>query len=57
MVRDVLLAYPYFNEYFKIHANARNFQLVTVIIRNGKPIDLYSRKLTDAQMIYTATEK
>ena len=47
-----LLAYQYFNEEFKIHTNAREFQLGAFISQNGKPIYFYSRKLTDAQKSY-----
>ena len=57
MTRDTLLAYTYFNEGFRIRTNARKFQLTEVTGKNGKPIALYSRKLTDAQKRYTATEK
>ena len=57
VARDVLSAYPDFNEEFKIYTDAINFQLVTVIIQNGKPIALYIGKLTGEQMSYTTTEK
>ena len=53
MARDILLNYPDSNEGFKIHTDARNFQLGAVIIQNGKPITFYSIKLTSAQMRYT----
>ena len=46
---DNLLAYPHFNEVFKVHTNASDFQLEAVIIHKVKPIYLYSRKLTDYQ--------
>ena len=45
MARDFLLAYSYFNEGFKIHTDASNFELGAVISRNGKPIAFYNRKL------------
>ena len=57
MARDTLLTYPGFNETFKIHTNASAFQLGAVLIQKGKPIDFYSRKLTDAQQRYTVTER
>ena len=57
MAHDILLAYPYFNEEFKIHTNASGFQLGAVISQKGKPITLYSRKLTYAHKRYTVTEK
>ena len=57
MACDNLLTYPDFNEEFKIHIDARNLQLGSVITQNGKPINLFSRKRTDSQKMYTATEK
>ena len=42
MARDPLLAYPNFNEEFKIRTDAIKFQLVVVIIQIGKPIALFS---------------
>ena len=53
---DVLLAYPYFNEWFKIHTDASNFQVGAVISQNGKPISFHNIKLTDYQIRYTVTE-
>ena len=35
--RKTLLTYPDFNEIFKIHTNARAFQLEAVISYKGKP--------------------
>ena len=55
VARENLLTYPDFNEGFKIHTNARAFQLGVVIIQKGKPIAFYSRKLTDAQQQYKVT--
>ena len=55
--RDTLFAYTDFNEKFKIHTDASAFQLWAVIIHKGEPIALYSRKLTDAQQRYIATER
>ena len=53
--RATLLAYPYFNENFKIHTNASGFQLGAFINHNGKLIIFYSRTLTDPQKLYTVT--
>ena len=53
---NTLLTYPYYNETFKVYTNAISFQLVAVISQKGKPIDFYSRKLTDAQQLYAVTE-
>ena len=41
----------------KIHTDARNFQLGAVINQKGKPIALYSIKLTGAQKMCAVTEK
>ena len=56
MVCGTLLAYPYFNEEFKIHTSVIYLQLIAVIIQNIKPIAFYRRKLTDAQKSYTVTK-
>ena len=55
VARDTLLTYLDFNETFKIHNDASAFQLGEVIIQKGKPVDFYSRKLTDYQQRYTVT--
>ena len=55
MARDTLLDYPDFNEEFKIHTNASDFQLGYVIRKNGKPIAFHGRKLTHAQKIHIVT--
>ena len=54
---DTLLTYPDFNEAFKIHTDARAFQLGAVNNQKGKPIDLYIIKLTDAQKQYTVMDR
>ena len=55
MARNTLLAYPYFNEIFKIHTDAIMFQLGVVVIQKGRPIAFYSRNITDYQQQYTVT--
>ena len=52
---NILLAYPDFNKEFKTHTDTCDFQLGAVVIHNGKPIALYSTKLTGDQMRYTVT--
>ena len=54
---DTLLAYPDFNEYFKMNTDTSKFQLEAVISQKGKFIALYSIKLTDAQKRYAETER
>ena len=55
MAHDTLLTYTDFNETFIIHIDADVLQLGAVITQKGKPINLYSRKLTDAQQWCTVT--
>ena len=43
IANDTLLAYLDFNKRFDIHTYASNYQLVSVIIQDGKPIAFYSR--------------
>ena len=42
---------------FKIHTSTSKFQLKVVISQKGKPVSLYSIKLTYSQKRYTVTEK
>ena len=51
------LSYPGFNEDFKIHTDARKFQLGEVIIQKFKTIAFHSRKIIDVQKRYTKIEK
>ena len=55
--RDVLLAFPDFNQKFEIYTDASKFQLGAVITQNNCPIANYSRKLNSAQLNYTTTER
>ena len=57
VAHDILLVYLDFNREFKIHNDAIKFQLGAVISYNGKPIALYSRKLTDPQKRYTVKKR
>ena len=56
VAHDTLLSYPDSNEEFKIHNDASDLRLGEVIIQKGGPIAFYSRKLTDANKMYTVTE-
>ena len=49
--QETLLAYPNFNKPFVICTD----QLGVVVSQKGKPIAFHSRKLNDAQKIYTTT--
>ena len=55
--REVLLAYPQFDQVFDIHTDASRRQLGAVISQGGRPIAFYSRKLNQAQTRYTTTER
>ena len=55
VTQNALLDYPGFNKHFDIHMDARDYQLVAVIIQEGRSIIFYSKKLTDPQKRYTAT--
>ena len=57
VTRDALLIYPDFNKHFYIHTDASESQIGAVISQEGKPIDIYSRKLIGPQQPYTVTEK
>ena len=57
VAHNISLAFPDFNVEFIIHTYAIRFQLGTVIVQEGKPIDFYSRKLTETQKRYTVTKK
>ena len=57
MACDILLTYLDFNEAFKIHTDASEFQLGAVINHKEYTIAFYSRKLTGTHMRYTVTEK
>ena len=54
---DPLLNYPDFNETFKICNDAIAFQLRAVVHQKVKLIAFYSRKLTDAQKMYTVIQR
>ena len=54
MARDTLLSYPGFKEELNIHTNAGSFQLVAVIIQNGKLIAFYGIKMAyDQKKVYS----
>jgi hypothetical protein len=55
--KEMLLAYPDFNQPFGSYTDASDLQLGAVISQNGKPIAFYPRKLTKAQKNYTVTER
>ena len=56
LAREVMLAYPNFNEEFEIYCDASKRQLGAVITQNNRPIAFFSRKLSEAQNKYGVTE-
>ncbi len=56
LARDVVLAYPDFNEVFEIYTDASSHQLGAVITQKNRPIAFFSRKLSEAQSKYSITE-
>ena len=57
IAKQILLAYPDFNQPFHVHTDASKLQLGAVISQHDKPIAFYSRKLNPAQTRYTTTER
>ena len=55
--REVLLAYPRFDQPFEVYTDASKYQLGSVIVQNNCPLDFYSRKLSTAQQKYTTREQ
>ena len=56
IAREVMLAYPDYNEPFEIFTDASTRQLGAVITQKGRPLAFFSRKLSAAQEKYTVTE-
>ena len=54
---DTLLTYNNFNETFKIHTNASEFQLWADISQKDKPIFFYCRKITGSQRLYKVIDR
>src|SRR5210317_938099 len=57
VARHVILSYLDFSKPFEIYTDASKIQLGAVISQNNKPIDFYSRMLSQAQTRYTTTER
>jgi RNase H-like domain found in reverse transcriptase len=57
IAKEVLLAYPDFNDEFVIHRDVSHTQKGAVISQEGKPIAFYSQKLKPKQNRITTTER
>jgi hypothetical protein len=55
--QETLLAFPDFEKEFHAYTDASKTQLGEVIMQEGKPLALYSRKLNSAQTRYTTGEQ
>jgi hypothetical protein len=54
---DVLLLFPDITKPFHLFTDASDYQLGATIVQDGKPIALYSRKLTPTQQRYSTIDK
>ena len=57
MAQDAMCAYPNHNEPFDIFMNAPDYQMGSCIMRNGKPVAYFSKKLNSAQANYSTIDK
>ena len=56
MAREVMLAYPDYEQPFEVYTDASSRQLGAVIVQNNRPIAFFSRKLSDTQKKYSVPE-
>ena len=54
IARDVVLAYPDYNEQFEIYADASQSQIGSVITQKNRPLAFFM-KLSDTQKLYNIT--
>ena len=57
IAKDVVLAYPDYNEVFEVYTDACDTQLGSVITQSNRPLAFFSRKLSETQRKYNVTEK
>jgi len=57
LAREVVLAYPDYDQEFEIYTDASSRQLGSVIVQNNRPLAFFSRKFTSAQEKYSVTDQ
>ena len=57
ITKEILLVHADFNKEFTIHADTSAIQLGSVMLQEGKLLVFYSRKLSQTQILCTATNK
>jgi hypothetical protein len=56
ITKDVVLAYLDYSKVFRIYTDAPSKQLGAVITQDNRPIEFFSRKLSDIQRKYSVTK-
>ena len=54
---EATLGYPDWNKPFDLYTDASDLQLGATLVKNGRPLGYYTRKLNTAQQNYTVGEK
>eukprot|EP00804_Cyclotella_cryptica_P028172 CCRYP_011022-RA/>CCRYP_011022-RA protein AED:0.39 eAED:0.39 QI:0/0/0/1/0/0/2/0/241 len=57
IAHNVSLAYPDYLQGFEIYTDSSKFQLGAVITQNNRPLVFFSRKLSQAQQMYSLTKQ
>ena len=55
--RDILLAYPRFDQPFEVYTDTSEYPLGSVIVQKQQPLAFFSRTLSSAQKKYTTREQ
>ena len=57
LCKHAMLAYPDFKKPFHLYTDVSDLQLAATLIKDGKPISFYTRKLNSAQLNCTVGKK